>query len=813
MNASNNNSVRKSNLSGNTNGFDVRDILFFLWRLRYWIIGSCFIAFCIAYLYVKAQTPIYERRTQVILTNDRSNKGGISMLSDIAGMEQTSKIDNEIFIFRSKNLMKKVVEELSLNIRYYVNQTPTFKLTRPSLNFRKQEFYKDNPFAVEVSFDSFYSEKSRPRAFAFELTPISEDTFKIMFRGEEETELTNNATYSYGDKIAFKGFTVVVSKIITDGISIGSHYEVTWADPAICAATYVDSLHASIEMSPSSRMSSRTDVISLVFRDSKTERAEDVLSTLVQQYNEESRFYQNAAVLNSIKFMDSRLADIAHELGMVETSYQQYQSSRALVNIEAQSQMALSSDQEYEKQLNDIRLQQNILKMIKSDLDKMSVENYDVIPSNIGLADANLNLAINTYNQQVAERNRMVANSSPNNPRVQNMNLVLKDGRNSIIASIDNLGKVYGLREGEINRVLQKNKAAISTIPTQQYDLTQIERKQKIIEPLFTLLQQKREEAQISMYNVPDNARIIEPPYGSNAPILPKTMSVLLVAMFLGFCFPPALAWLLGILRTTIQSEEDIEKVLSETVLANIPKFEDGSVIRKSSSRDIKTESFRMLRSNLKFLEGKVIQVTSSAPGEGKSSIASNLAVSLSHTKKRVALLGLDLRKPSLHKYFPSLHSHTKYSIIGYFIDKCDVSEMFQEIEGLPYLHVAVAGVVAPNPTELLSSSDKLKEMIDYCRADFDYVICDSAPMMPVADSLLINKFVDRTLYVVRAEFTALKILPKIRTLFEKADIVKPNMLLNGLNLRSNTFKYGYGKGYGYYGYYGGYYGKGYGHG
>ncbi len=709
-----------------------------------------------------------------------------------------------------------MVEDLGLHVRYFTEVSPLLDPDWKFAKFKTVEYYKDSPFTMEVQFDPLYPAKLCPEFIEVKFVVEDKDSFRIRSvrtagASGEEADVDQKASHAWGTPLSFDGFVITLNAADVQLMKPGAKFRATWGKPYTVGAAFQKNLTAFVESGVIGK-NSKTDVISLTMKDSKPERADDILNALIEKYNDEAREYKNASVLSTIEFIDTRLETISEELGKVESNYRNYQTSRTLVNIEAQSQLTLTSDMQYENQLTEIRLQQSILKMIKEDLNHMKEGEYKVIPSNIGLSDAGLNQVISNYNTLVAERNRLVANSSTSNPRVRNVDLQLSDGRNAIVLSIANLEKVYSIREQEINDVLRKSKAKMSSIPTQQFDLTQIARKQQIIEPLYLLLQQRREEAQISMYSVTDKARIIEASYGSSVPIEPKSRVILLLAMILGCCIPPVAVWLWGVMKYKVETREDIEKVLDNPILAIVPFTDDRGTLRSSGGRDVKSESFRMLRSNLQFSQGRVLQVTSSVPGEGKSFIAANLAVSLTHIGKKVIVVGMDLRKPRLVEFFPEVASHKSASVVSYLIGKLDhPSQTVIHSEQFQFLDIAYSGVIPPNPSELLST-DRLKELIDYYRGQYDYVVLDTAPMMPVSDSVLINRFVDITLYIIRSNYTGMKMLQEISRLFKQMEIKSPKLILNGMDLESKILRYGYGQ-YGYGSGYGSGYGYGYGYG
>ena len=800
--------------------FSIRDFVLFFWRLKYWIIASVAVALLVAYFYGKITTPIYTRSTSAILINENEGSGELALLSDLTGNRVSKKIDNEVFILSSPSLMKKVVEELDLNTRYYQYRIPIFhssiRFFRTLLNVKEYEFYKDSPYSFHLITDNLFPEEMLPGSITVEFKAIDSKTYKIreVKVNGKKVDLQENKV-QYGSQIRFDGFTFSIEMVNSAEMRDGDIYLCTWSKPYAMA----QNLAAALTVEARGSRTVKSDVMVLTIEDSKPRRAEDILNTLITKYNSDARSFKNTVSINTIAFIDTRLQAISKELGEVETDYRNYQSSNVLVNLESQSELTMTSDMQYENQLTEVRLQEKILDMVKEYLSQTPAGEYRVIPSNIGVADNGLNSIIGQYNVLVAERNRLISNSSATNPRVLNMNQQLEGGRESIDLTVNNLAKIYAIREKELLSTLKASKAKMASIPGQQFDIQQLSRRQQIIEPLYLLLQQKKEEAQISMYSQSDNVRVVEPAFGSPAPTKPQKSKVMLLAFIIGFIIPPCVIWIRKLSRSKVETKKDVEDAINAPVVATIPKNEkNGNQLIVSGGRDTTSEAFRMLRSNMQFLSGKVIQVTSSIPGEGKSYISANIALSLAHIDKKVLIIGLDLRKPVLKKYFPKIEDDKTRSVVGYLVGKTqDISALPVNSGEFETLDVILSGAVPPNPSELLST-DKLANLINYFRDKYDYIICDTAPFFSVSDSLIVNRLVDYTLYVVRSDYSMLKMLPEIEEANKDKRIKGLNLVINGMDFTANKYKYGYGYGYGSKGYgygYGGYgygYGYGYGH-
>lgn len=800
------NSNLNSRLTIRKQEINIREVLDFFWRLKYWITLSLVITVGIAIIYLRMLTPIFERTAWLMMNRDEGKSTEMYLLTDYQGKATSKKNDNELFselyVLKSPTVMSKVVSELGINARYYKYIKPfgnSIEVTRNILNIKKVELYNISPFELVIERNPLYPTDMQPGSIFIEFKNIDGQQFqvrKFTVNGKKHNEGINK--YKYGDSISMGAFSLVLnlSENKSDMID-GGKYACTWNSPINMAKTIVRNMNASVQ----GKGKNQSDVIAITIKDNSRSRADDILNTLVRVVNDESRDYKNATIQNTIAFIDQRLSVISSELGNAENDYKNYQSSRVAIDLQSQTQLAVKGDMDYQKQLTEVQLQLRILDMISGYLNESVQGEYKVIPANVGISDAGLNSIINNYNSLVTERNLMIANSSESNPRVVSTRQQLDDSKKAIELSVANLLRMYGIREKELEKVISNSQRKMAQIPQQQFELQQLSRRMEVIEPLFQLLQQKREEAQMMMYSSNDDLRVIESSFGTGTPIFPDRKLILLIAVILGLCIPPATVWLSSILDNNIRNKYDIEGNLNATLLACLPKNENSNYpLIPINGHDNTSESFRMLRSNIQYLDGaKVIQITSSVFGEGKSYVASNLALSIAQTGRKVILVGMDLRKPALQKIFSDVRLKPKNNVVGYLTGRCSrIDFAIENSKVCETLDIMMPGSVPPNPTEILSF-DKQKELIEKLREKYDYVIIDSAPYLLVSDSMLINSYVDATLYILRADFTDKRLFDEINEAINSKHkpIKNVYLVLNGLDQVSAKFRYGYGKGYG----------------
>ena len=763
----------------------IRELLAYFWRLRGWIVAAVIVSLTLAFLYLRTQTPAYERTTWIKLNGNEHNLSSeLSLLPGMSDISGNKRLDNEVFILKSPSLMRQVVERLGLNTRYY---------SKEMYGLRSAEYYGNNPFAMSVASSSDKELKS----VRLEFRHLAGGKFRVTgLSVNGEPVPGKKVDYAYGTPVTVGGLEFTLELRNPENMVSGKKYLSTWNTPYATAGNFVKNLSISVQ----GKNAARTDIVLVSFTDSSPSRASDILDNLVVIFNQEARQYKAQTSLNIIDFIDSRLAEISGQLSDAEAGYKDYQSSRALVDNETQTSLAISNDMSYRDQLNDVRLQLQVLGMISDYMSETPEGSYRVLPANVGITDASLDAMIKNYNERVVGRERMVANSSESNPKVMAVNTELDISKRSIESSLSNLVGVYTLREKEIEKVLGRNRSHITSIPKQQLELQQFSRKMEVIEPLYLLLQQKREENQITMYGEADTFRVIEAAFGPDRPVAPNRRMIYLLALICGFLVCPFAERFRSFIRSKVETRHDVENVVDAPILAVLPNSGTKSYkLIPKGGYDSLSESFRMLRSTVQSIpDARVFQVTSSVLGEGKSFVAANLALSLAYVGMKVILVGMDLRKPALSKIFKYEADELK-SLYGYLSGKnTDLDEIITPSGVSSHLDLLPAGMIPPNPNELLARG-RHEDLISQLRKRYDYIILDSTPYFPVADSSIVNKCVDATLFVVRCDYTSLKLLREINAAAH--DRINPirnlNIVINDFNRRARKYRYGYGDGYG----------------
>ena len=570
----------------------------------------------------------------------------------------------------------------------------------------------------------------------------------------------------------------------------------------------------SLSIAPTSKTTS-VAVISL--KNSSLQRGQDFINQLLEMYNRNTNNDKNEIAQKTAEFIDERIGIISKELGSTEANLESFKRDAGITDLTSEAQIALAGNAEYEKKSVENRTQISLV----NDLRKYLRGNeYEVLPSNVGLQDAALIGAIERYNEMLIERKRLLRTSTENNPTIVNLDTSIRAMKANVQATLEGTLQGLMITKESLDREASRYSRRISNAPGQERAYVSIARQQEIKAGLYLMLLQKREENAIALAATANNAKIIDEAIADDIPVSPKRPMIYLIALVLGIGIPVGIIYLVELTKFKIEGRADVEKLTSVPVVGDIPLTDEkndknGSIAVFENKNNLMSETFRNIRTNLQFMldnDQKVILVTSTVSGEGKSFVSSNLAISLSLLGKKVVIVGLDIRKPGLNKVFQL--SNKERGITQYLSNpETDLMELVQLSDVNKNLFILPGGTVPPNPTELLARNG-LDRAIETLKKNFDYVILDTAPIGMVTDTLLIGRVADLSVYVCRADYTHKAEYTLINELsFEKK---LPNLctVINGVDLKKR--KYGYYYGYGKYGKHYGYgkrYGYGYGYG
>ena len=780
---------------------NIQEILFRYLIHWPWFVVSVIICIACAWGYLRLATPVYNI-TATVLIKDEKKGGGASMSSELERMgldgfvSSSNNVDNEIEVLKSKSLALEVVNNLNLFVTYMDED-----------EFPKKELYRTSPVLVSLT----------PQE-ADNLPGTMEVNMTLQPTGTMDVQITvkEKEYRKHFDKLPAVFPTdegTVAFFANNDTLSVNQskeksrHITAFINRPMSVAKGYVKAL----TIAPTSKT---TSVAVLSLKNSNTQRGKDFINKLLEMYNINANNDKNEVAQKTAEFIDERIGIISKELGSTEQDLENFKRSAGITDLSSEAQIALSGNAEYEKKRVENQTQINLV----MDLQRyMQGNEYEVLPSNIGLQDAASAGAIDRYNQMLVERKRLLRTSTENNPAIINLETSIRAMRTNVQATLDATLKGLQITKEDLVREAGRYSRRINDAPTQERQFVSIARQQEIKAGLYLMLLQKREENAITLAATANNAKIIDKALADDNPVSPKRMMIYFAALILGLGIPVGIIYLIALTKFKIEGRADVEKLTSLPVVGDVPLADEkqGSIAVFENKNNLMSETFRNVRTNLQFMleKGKnVILVTSTVSGEGKSFISSNLAISLSLLGKKVVIVGLDIRKPGLNKVF---NIPKKEHGITQFLTNPTINlmDLVQQSDINNNLFILPGGTVPPNPTELLAR-DGLDKAIETLKKNFDYVILDTAPVGMVTDTLLIGRTADLSVYVCRADYTRKAEFTLINELAENNKLPNLCIAINGLDLQKK--KYGYYYGYGKYGKYYGYgkrYGYGYGYG
>lgn len=777
-----------------------------------WFVLSLIICLGAAHIYLRYATPIYQAAAKLLIKEEQNGRRGNSIQSsaNLGIISNSNGIDNEMEILKSRTLAQQAVYDLKLYTTY-----------RHEGRIKDHLIYGEQEVNVDMDYEHL---KKLNAPMNFKITregrnyhvvgsyfvPIDDNSYNPGPITVDKVITALPATL--GTRVGMVKFTQNGNYMLRDGESL----KVTMIAPEIAAGKYVGSL----SVSPSTKT---TSIAQLVITDEIPQRAIDYLKQLAIVYNRQANEDKNQIAVRTEQFINQRLEKINAELGNTEGQLENYKKRNNMVQLSMNASTAFSNADSYAQKLNEANTQVALLDELTKYMNEPS-NRHQPIPSNVGLNDASATSLINKYNEIALQRNQLLHSASESSPTVTPLTSQLDDLQASIKRAMSQARAGLNIQRNSIASQQGKYQGQISNTPEQERILTQIGRQQEVKSGLYLMLLQKREENSISLAATADKGKLIDNPVFAGK-VTPKDSMILIIAFGLGLAIPALILFLLAFFRYKIEGHDDVAKLTKLPIIADVAIASDraktkADIVVHENKNNLMEEIFRSLRTNLQFLmkeHDKVILMTSTTSGEGKTFIASNVAISFALLGKKVVLVGLDIRKPRLAELFEIDDHHHGITnlLIKDNITWDDVNKQIVNSGVNNNLDLLMAGPVPPNPGELVTRKS-LEETMDILKEHYDYIIIDTAPVGLVTDTLALGRIANATVYVCRADYTQKSSFGLINGLAYEKKMPNMSIVLNGVDLSKK--KYGYYYGYGKYGKYGKYasygaYGKQYGYG
>ena len=745
-----------------------------------YVLIAVIIGAALGYLKIRYSTPIYETKASILIKNEnkyRSDENSKFMDLFMSGGDQN--IINEQEILKSRPLVSRVVNSLNLQISYYNKGR-----VRTSL------LYKDVPFTLNI-----IKLTDTLQNFALHLNAISDAKFIL---DGDKTE------YSYGQPFHLKNglFTITRNNSINFNSFGSREFDIIYSS----LSNTVESIVAGIKVQRSQDFS---NILEITSQNENPALSRAIIDMLMIEYGNVNIEDKNRIAVNTLNFINDRLDSLGAELGGVESDLQKYREKNQAIDLEQQSGFYLENLKDVEDL---IRKQAINLKIVDYLIDYIrSSENiYKIVPSNLGIEEVTLLPLFTAYNEKILEREAYLKNTPEKNIIIQNLNTQIDKLKQDILENLNNVRKSYAISQNDLERRNSSLSAQIQRVPGTAKGLLEITRQQKIKEELFLFLLKKKEETAISSASTIANSRVVEPPISTSFPVKPSSGPIYLSYILGALATVMAIIVLIELLNDKVKTRRDIERITESPILGEVShtSIVKNALVVETNSRSIIAEQFRILRTSLQYVlkdsKSPVVLVSSTFSGEGKSFIATNLAAAVALTGKRTVILEFDIRKP---KVLAGLDIRHLVGVTNYIVGNASIDDIIVRVDKVENLFVIPCGPIPPNPAELLLD-EKIESIFNYCKQHFDFIIVDTAPMGLVSDALVLSKYANCCLYIIRQRYTYLKQLEFIDELYRSKKLRQLALIVNDVKSGVGGYAYGgYGYGYGYsHGYgYGGY--------
>lgn len=777
-----------------TNEIDFKSILIKYIKQWKWFALSAVLSLTCAFFYLRYSIPEYQASAKVQIIEEKGVGSELSVLKELdifSGSTGNTKIVDEIEILNSRSNYISTIKELKLNLRYFIKG-----------NIRDTEIYgKGYPFTINFLAPDSITNKIKHDFFIKILSGTD-------FLYSEEEEDNDFKKYSFGSKIETKIGDII---LLPESDLITSFYDKKLKISISPIPNVVDSYRSKIKMGVAGEFS---NIINVSLTDSKKQRAIDIINNLIYFNNKSATDEKRQVADKTSEFINDRIAEIYNNLSSVDQSAESFKESRGIADLGSQSNVNFQQSAASQSELQNANIQLNIANSMSDLIDSQA--EYDIIPE-VGLSDQGISSAAQRYNALVAERNRLLKSSNEKNPVIVKVDQQLESLKKGMQSSLNNVTNNLNLQVNSLSKQLSRINSRIYAAPSAERALRDISRKQQTTESLYLYLLQKREESQITFASASPKSRVIDSAYGSMLPVSPKTKLIYLAALVLGVFLPFSIIYINDLLDNKVHNKNGLENIVGDSypVLAEMPRIsKKESKLVSAIDRSVLSESLRILRTNLDYIlnsgtnsgKGKVVIVSSSVPGEGKTFLSSNLAMIFASTKKKVLLLGADIRNPKLYNFYSDLKDKNKSlnkrrsdinGLTEYlFNDDVNYKDIITSLSvNENEIDIIYSGAIPPNPSELLMHK-RLRILFEAVKDRYDYIIVDSAPLLVVTDTLLISKYADHIIYVTKAGFTEEKVLQHPIRLLKEGKLKNLSFVVN--SVKSSSLGYGGKYGYGY---------------
>ena len=771
---------------------DFREILFTYLVYWKWFVLCAILSVGYTAFDLAQKNDVYMVSTSILMKNDRNSGSADNIMMETLGLRTNrTNLENETEVMRSRAIMMKVVMDLKVHTSYFQKK-----------GLRSFNIYDSTPISLDIDSVDVMNLRAPIRIDAIPSLQEGLYTLLVNYGGKTQTHILKNDPIN----VQIGGISLVLTRL-NDVYMPKDDIVITVESPHGKARYLSHSIIPEV-------LTEGSTILTMSLRTYNVKQAKDILEKVVYYYNELSVNEKNQALINTGKFIDERILAIAKELGDVEKEIETYKKDYKLISPEDNASTALQESYKLRDELSNADMQLNLIDYVEEFVNDQSNQ-FSIIPE-LGIENVAFSSMIKNYNQELLNRARLLHSSSENNPAINKIEQNIKTLREGLKNGIVSTRNIINHEKKELQKRAEDIDSKLNLAPEIERQMAEVMRQQEIKNELYLFLLKKREENALSQALTVPIATIIDSPEATGGPVEPNRPKSLMTALAVGLIIPALIIFVIGLFRVTFKDRIDVERLTDIPILGEISVNEskENFVVKPKSTAPI-VELFRLTRNNLQAIldvpERKLICVTSTTTQEGKTFCSANLALSFALAKKKTILVGLDIRRPQVRKYF-SLS--TSRGIVTYLSGKeSDLSSLIVPSGMSEYLDLLPAGPTPPNPNELLMNS-ALGDVFDYLRERYDYIIVDTAPVGMVSDTFLITPYADLNVYVMRAKYSSKKYIEALENLVREDRLRNLYILVNAVDIKSKVYgykRYGYGYGYGYKNKYG--YGYGYGYG
>ncbi len=767
---------------GTEDMFSMRDILDTVLDNWKWFVLSAIVCVGLARLYLASRPYVFQRQAMMLVKDDSSGPGSrrssisTDALMQLNGVLAGTSVKNEVYILHSFQLSKEVAKNLHLDVLY---------------NFKKGlkniSLYNNRPVTVDFM-DPFIF----PVTFYLDINSTQECAIHDVKMGVPMKESSYTGKVRMGQMLQTP-FGKLVLTPMADNLKhfIGKTIKVTRISQDDAAIMIMNKCS-------SSELDKESTLVRITCNDTSIERADDILSGLLEAYKQSIIEDKNRIAQSTATFIDSRIQLIYQELSDVESKMADFKQSSGLMDLKANSEAFLTQSTSARQRTIQAEMQYSMVQYLVDYLAENS-KGHSLIPTMGGINDNGIQTQITQYNQMMLNRNRLAENTSESSPAIKELDSNLSQMHAAALASLSGYASSLKLQldkaKAEENRLI----GTINAVPQKEKQAIDIMRQQVLKETLYTFLLNKREETALQLAITEANIRIVEHPFGSKVPVAPRKLVISLFALILGLAIPFTFFQIKERLNMSVRGRKDIETYTTIPILGEIPHrksgVSDSDIVVSAQNDDVIGEAFRLLRFSMNFInkDARIIMFTSTMPGEGKTFISRNFAATLGMAGKKVVLVDTDIRKRTQSKLSFKGRSQGLTSFLSGAVD--DIKTLVVPQDESCNLDMLPAGITPPNPAELLMS-DRLEQCMEELKKHYDYVVVDNVPAQVVADAGIVNRIADLTIYVIRENKIDRRYLPELERLHLEGKFNHLCIVMNDCQNRNK--KYGYGYGYGY---------------